>query len=287
MKSDIVILVVLYNKKIEDSTTIRTLCENNLNKTTLIIHNNGPHAVDFPDSISRKIKEKFDDVIFLNTTENKPLSFLYNDTIDKYDSTEKFVFFDDDSQVTDSFVRALYADDYDIEMPRIISLSDNLIYYPQANGKVVQEDDELDPFNLFSIGSGLIIHRRLIDKFRKNRIKLFDEHYALYGVDFSLFRNIYALHKSGEVFNLKTSSFLYHSLSRTEGKDPPFRKLERLIDFALTVRWYPSLKLYFIFFAKCIRAIFFLRWNEASVIISTYIRGNHPRCQKWLSEHKK
>ncbi|BES84184.1 hypothetical protein PEC302107_26300 [Pectobacterium araliae] len=287
MKSDIVILVVLYNKKVEDSTTIRTLCENNFNNTTLIIHNNGPHVIDFPICISRKIEEKFDSVIFINTVENKPLSFLYNDIIDKYDLAKRFIFFDDDSQVTDSFVRAIYADGYDIEMPKIISLSDNLVYYPQANGKVVQEDGELNPFNLFTIGSGLIIHRRLINKFEKHQIKLFDEHYALYGVDFSLFRNIYILYKKGEAFNLITSSFLYHSLSRTEGKDPPFRKMERLIDFALTVRWYPSLKLYFIFLIKCMRAIFFLRWNEVSVIISTYIRGDHPRCKKWLSEHKK
>lgn len=52
---------------------------------------------------------------------------------------------------------------------------------------------------IISIGSGLVIYKSLVECFRKDNLKLFDERYALYGVDYSFFRRIQRIKKQYDI----------------------------------------------------------------------------------------
>ncbi|MCP5961216.1 hypothetical protein NL379_28800, partial [Klebsiella pneumoniae] len=83
------------------------------------------------------------------------------------------------------------AQDIDIELPKIISMSDNVQYYPLVNGAIEQKDGIIsNAKEIFSIGSGLVISKGVKLYFIENKMELFDSHFALYGVDFSFFRKI-------------------------------------------------------------------------------------------------
>lgn len=72
----IAILVVLYNKEIDESKTLTTLL-NNFNheeRITLYIVNNGPRKINLSNLLSSRFESKFRQVIFKEYTENKPLS---------------------------------------------------------------------------------------------------------------------------------------------------------------------------------------------------------------------
>lgn len=278
---DMVVLVVLYNKKISESTTIQTLMLNGLRNATLIIHNNGPESVVLTDEISvLSIKNNLV-VKVENCISNKPLGYLYNDFISAHKEFEKFAIFDDDTEVTDIYMKVLLEENYDIELPKIIAKVDNDVYYPLSNSKVVREDCFLNVEGTYTIGSGLIFTRKFIEKFNSQGLSLFDENYALYGVDFSLFRRMQMLNKRGVFFKIRTSSELLHSLSRTESIESEFRRNERIIDNVLTAKLYPSFQGYSYLFKQVVKELMLLNFNNIKMICSTFYNGKHPRCKGW------
>lgn len=190
------ILIVLYDKEICDSTTVESLTKLELKGTRLIIHNNGPYEINLTKEQSHIFKKKgVDDVILVNSIENKPLSIIYNDFINANLDCEIFSIFDDDSEISMNYISILKNDSFEIELPKILSRVDSKVYYPTVDRNVFSEDGNIITGDIFSIGSGLTITRTVIDKFNKHKIKLFDEHYALYGVDFSFFRRLKILQK--------------------------------------------------------------------------------------------
>ena len=71
--------------------------------------------------------------------QNKPLSWIYNDFIQQYDA-DYYVLFDDDTEINIEYQNILFtAQDIDIELPKIISMSDNVQYYPLVNGAIEQK----------------------------------------------------------------------------------------------------------------------------------------------------
>lgn len=171
--------------------------------------------------------------------------------------------------------------DYDLELPKIVSRVDQVIYYPLHYDCVVNHNGFIEVVGTHSIGSGLIFTKDLVLTFQKHNLKLFDEHYALYGVDVSLFRRMWRLVKQGEHFKLKSSCVLLHSLSRTEGPESKFRRTERLIDFAISVRRYPSLRSYASFIKKGGRQLIGFNFSDIKIMLVSYISGIHPRSKKW------
>ena len=275
-----VVLIVLFNKKPEDSTTLVSLLNSEINKIKLVIHNNGPEVVTLPERILKSFALKNISYELVNCISNKPLSVLYNEFIDSNLSCKTFVLLDDDSEITQSYAHSISNFNYDLETPRIVSKKDGVVYYPVSNGKVIKKDSTLDVIGTHSIGSGLIISHNLINQFKENKIKLFDENYALYGVDVSLFRRMWLLSDKGINFNVKTSSSILHSLSRTEAKETDFRRLERIIDFAITLRHYPTFRAYLSFCKRLLIQFCTMRFKDLVTMISVFVQGKHPRCTK-------
>ncbi|WP_146005496.1 glycosyltransferase family 2 protein [Erwinia sp. B116] len=275
-----VLLIVLFNKKPEDSTTLLSLLNCEINNIKIVIHNNGPELVVLSENILKSFKQKQIQYELVNFVSNKPLSVLYNEFIDSNPSCKVFVLLDDDSEITQSYAESIKNFNHDLEVPRIVSKKDGVIYYPISNGKIITHDASLNVIGTHSIGSGLIISRNMISQFKSNKITLFDENYALYGVDVSLFRRMWLLTKKGINFKVKTSSSILHSLSRTEAKETDFRRLERVIDFAITVRHYPTFRSYLSFCKRLLIQLSKMRFKDSITMITVFLRGKHPRCSK-------
>lgn len=280
MTEKIIFLIVLYNKNIDESTTVKTLLDSSsVLDVKIIIHNNGPDDITLPLSVFNAFRKKGADIELVNCTQNKPLSILYNEFVFFNSDYDKYILFDDDSVITNAFVEQIYSTDYDLLLPKITSIKDRQTYYPIIDEVVITDDKFLPVKRVFSIGSGLIFTRVFLDKFSKHSLKPFDESFALYGVDFSLFRRMSRLESKGEKFKIKSAGQILHSLSRTEGKETKFRREERLIDFSLTTRHYPSFVQIYRFFKKSIKEILCLRVRNLYVMYESFFHGSHPRCR--------
>lgn len=279
-----IILVILYNKCIDKSETLISLNDNKFTNYDLIIYNNGPKLLG-KDILFYELQAKILSVNLCQDISNKPLSIIYNDFLSNNKGYERFVIFDDDTVIPGSFFSDLDDDKKNLEialqLPLIKSKATDDIYYPAANNKVVSnkklfENDEY----ILSIGSGLIIYRILIDLFNKNGSTLFDERFALYGVDFSLFRRIQRFKNKGEVINIQCASFLWHSLSRSDTKDSLWRQNERLIDTVLSILHYsPIHKVIYSISKLLIQNIFRFNVGNVKLIIKVLIMKKHPRCK--------
>ncbi|WP_350238144.1 glycosyl transferase [Pectobacterium colocasium] len=274
------ILIVIYNKKLDESKTINTLIKFPLKSVRLTLYNNGPQTINDDNPFLSEIRRKCCSVVLVNYLENKPLSFIYNSFLLENSSASQFIFFDDDSTVTESFYSCIENNTSDVELPKIISTEKNKIYYPIQNKIIITTDKEiyLDEGVVYSIGSGLIINSRVIDIFKKYDFKLFDENYAFYGVDFSFFRRLNFLVQKGDVVKVSTTSSIIHDLSGTNAIQSPFRIKERLFDVAISAKRYPSLETYKAFFKKIIINIMRLKGDYLFLLLKTYFVGIHPKC---------
>ncbi|WP_323635188.1 glycosyl transferase [Pectobacterium polaris] len=283
-KFDNIVLVVIYNKALDESVTLNSFLKYKLKNSKLIIHNNGPQGVRFDDLLHERLNNNFDcHVELINSLDNKPLSIIYNEMFIK-NNANRFIILDDDTGLSQSFFELLKTSDFDVDLdiPKIISSIDGAIYYPISNGKVVKDSTILDARNVLSIGSGLVINRTLIEKFNRYNLDLFDENYALYGVDYSLFRRMWWVVKQGDEIHVRSSFSLEHSLSRADRNEKynKVRNRERILDVAITARRYPSLYSYNIFFRRISREILKINFDNVVCMIMTYISGRHPRCYK-------
>ncbi|CAI0760708.1 Uncharacterised protein [Serratia entomophila] len=277
------ILIVLYNKKLNESKTLKSLLSYKISNAELFIANNGPKNLEVgDDDFYNQLVEHFEKVQIANFIENRPLSVIYNDFIKSNAFSERFVLLDDDSDLPEKFINSINSkdDDFDLELPRIKSVVDGVTYYPLEHGRVITEDkDNLDVQSTISIGSGLIIRRSLVEKFSDAGRELFDERFALYGVDYSLFRIMRKIKVKNKIdFNIRTHSYINHSLSRTEGKTSEHTVNERLYDAILSARHYPSSNTIWILLRKIIKYTLNLNFKKITYIFSVFIKGIHPRC---------
>lgn len=280
-KNKVIFLVVLYNKEVSESKTVNSLMDFDVEDFNLLIFNNGPKEISLTEQEKLDFSSKGLIVKLVNSTNNKPLAKLYNDFLDDNPGFNKYIILDDDSELTSSYISSLNHDDYDIEIPKIVSKHDHLVYYPISNGAVITNNGFVSVDGTHSIGSGLVINHSLLDVFKNHNMKLFDENFALYGVDVSLFRRMWILSNKGVSIKVKSSSSLVHSLSRLEGKESDFRRHERVIDFAISVRRYPSVRSYLSFIKKMIISASHFRIKDMSLMLTCFIKGSHPRCRTW------
>ncbi|QNK08297.1 glycosyl transferase [Enterobacter sp. JUb54] len=276
----IAILVVLYGKEISESATISSLLTSGLVGAKVILHNNGPSEISISSEEQKKFDASGNDFVLANCIDNKPLSTIYNDFVRENSQCDVLSFFDDDSTIPKKYVSIITSREFEIELPKILSRIDSKIYYPLVDKRVFNDDGVMIGNNIFSIGSGLTLTKGVIEKFIKHQMELFDEHYALYGVDFSFFRRLHALQTKGERFSISSNFTLLHSLSKVESVQSKFRHDERLIDFALTVRHYPSTRLYLAFIKKNILCLLKLKIKDNILMVMTFLNGSHPRCAK-------
>ncbi|TCL07346.1 glycosyltransferase family 2 protein [Sodalis ligni] len=278
-------LVIIYNKELKDALTLQSFLDFNFKNSNLTIFNNGPTPIDSNPELISALLNAFDEVSYEVHLENMPLSIAYNNFIEKHSDGTRFVLLDDDTLITKTFAERINApqNDFDLELPTIISPSDGKIHYPIINKKPAPSALLLPTDKLFSIGSGLIISRNLITKFEQHDLKLFDECFALYGVDFSFFRRIGFLTHQKVKFSIVSTCELIHSLSRLDdtGQDES-RNIERIIDKVLCARRYPNLEFYNFLFRKIARSALSLNFSLISLIFKIYFSGYHPRCKDYL-----
>ncbi|MEN0617391.1 hypothetical protein [Klebsiella indica] len=279
-----VIAIILYGKEFSSSLTLSNLMKVKFNSAHLAIINNGPVSIAF-DYLYEELEKKFITVTFYEYLENRSLAEIYNLVIRNFSKFDRYILFDDDTNVTDSFFEDMltsYNENIDLQLPRIIDSEQNLTHYPQCNGKVSNNSIPYifnDSQKIISIGSGLVIYKKLIDLFRKEHLTLFDERYALYGVDYSFFRRIEKIKKRNKIC-IQMFSVMEHSLSKTNLTYSDWRHREHLYDYAISCRFYSKSVIHmFLGMTRCLlKEILASRFHNLTLIISTFFKGRHPRC---------
>ncbi|ULR32470.1 hypothetical protein MJO48_07245 [Dickeya fangzhongdai] len=277
--NSIAILVVLYNKELSESKTLFSLLNDFYYKgdVTLFIVNNGPNKILFDDSISNGLNKKFHQVIYVEYICNKPLSKIYNEFINN--NYDYYVIFDDDSQPDDSYFEVFNDINYDLVLPRIKSSDDCTFYYPVNNGLVVDSECELCIDTVMSISSGIIIGRRIVSIVRNKFGLVFDERYALYGIDTSFLFRLRAIDSNiKNKLSFVCVGIIRHSLSRVVKDSSEFRAIERLYDVAITTRWYSNFYGYGVFLRKFLGSLVRFKFRYSFILFFYYFRGRHPRC---------
>ena len=274
----IALVVVVFDKKLEKSATIQSLLGFNRKLDYLLIVNNGPKEINTENIIISELKTRHHEVVLENQIQNKPLSWIYNDFV-KNNIADYYVFFDDDTEINIEYQKMLFtAQGIDIELPKIISMSDKEQYYPLVDGEIERKDGNIsNATEIFSIGSGLLISKGVKQYFIEKEMELFDSHFALYGVDFSFFRKINRIEKKSKLFTISCNSYINHSLSRVEKEESAWREKERLYDLVLTLKYYYSyteLRILKLLLIKILGG----KIKDALIILITVFKGVHPRC---------
>lgn len=287
MSMKTIIAVILYNKVIDDSLTLKSLCDISNYDYDLVIINNGPVSLEFDGPTYKTLCLRDRNVSYIEHLDNIPLSLIYNDFLRRYiDGYERFIIFDDDSIIPNTFFDDLdktYNSNIDLQLPIIYEKKTNSIYYPLVNGAVV--DKKLNPElsvsdDVFSIGSGLTIYKSLIYKFDMLNLDVFDNRFALYGVDYSLFRRIRIAKKNNIKVGISITSYILHSLSKTESNMSAWRGLERGYDGVLSARYYSKSVFHLLYFVSksILIELKSNRFRNVVKICFVLFRGKHPKC---------
>lgn len=233
------ILVLLYNKEIKASSTLKSLINSEFkyNNTQLVIWNNGPNKLQNTDCTQF---EKLGYKVTINETiDNRSLAHIYNDFMAE-NLAEKYIFLDDDSHLTSGYILASSKINMsEVGMPIITSLE--AIRAPIINMKPYELNSVLSPEDLvMTIGSGLVIGRLVSEAIHKRYDSVFDERFFLYGVDNVL---CIRLHRAKLTTSIKIITGFEHSLSRLENesvKTTKFRQKERSYSTGLELRYYKN-----------------------------------------------
>ncbi|MFM3123961.1 hypothetical protein AB8R05_28145 [Klebsiella variicola] len=254
-----IVLVVLYGRENTKTSTTQSLLNlpTNYKNYTLLLFNNGPSFINTEGDIHfLNLQRRFGSVFLYNDISNRSLSDIYNSMFESF-AADRYIIFDDDSFFSEDYFNTSLNQDIDIHLPLISSNTDQRIYYPRKDGQIVKNMEEYIERNgkckIYSIGSGMIIYSSLISKFKKMSQHLFDPHFALYGVDFSLFRQIEKNISSSYSVKFYINGTIHHSMTGLDKKIPKWRHEERMYDYILTIKYYSRNK-----YVGRIKFLFFL-----------------------------
>lgn len=274
-------VVIVYNKALNESTTLQSLLTFSHAIQKLVIVNNGPGQLN-EDDFFLALKQKHSQVYLENHLQNKPLSWIYNDLIEKYDA-DYYVLFDDDTIINSQYEHHLFntLDHTDIEFPKIFARVEHIQHFPMVNNALLKDSGELyDIQTIFSVGSGLILSKRLKYIFIEQFGHVFDQHFAFYGVDSTFFIRLNHLLSENVQFKITSCSYLKHGLSLTEEALTPWRKREFIYENTLKVKYYSgSLLMARLKFIRLIyRKLSHFEFRDLKIVIQTFLSGKHPRC---------
>ena len=275
-------LVVLYDCDFDKSKTLQSLAKKKCNEHRqvayrLCIWNNGPKSLN--NNCSAVLDSLIQNGWIIDNKEdikNRPLSKIYNDFINNTDS-DRYIILDHDSLVSKSFFDVIQEiGEHDLILPRIIVK--NKVYYPTMNGRIIDDNELIENNSVLSIGSGICIGKCLARCMVEDMGSVFDERFALYGVDTTFFLRLKNISRKIKIL---CKGEIFHSLSRLEIEDDKIikmRSLERAYDLALTLRHYPSLTIYKFFIKMVIGR--FINKNKFPILpmLICYLRGRHHRC---------
>ncbi|MBA1273556.1 hypothetical protein [Stutzerimonas azotifigens] len=225
-----VVLVVIYNQRLAEGATLRSLersfPEALREQSSLVVWNNGPSLLEASEIEAFRSASRWKFIKIENRTDNLPLSMVYNRIVQM--DAERFVFFDHDTEVGESYWQALENHpSLDVIAPRI--WGQQVCHYPKQHKRVVSTEQPLDAEGLITITSGMALSRRLLMELAAEEGEAFDERFALYGVDVSLFVRIQRLARKLPIA-AGCYGDLQHSLSELEQESEQvsaFRDLEK------------------------------------------------------------
>lgn len=268
------LLVLLYNCQIPDSNTLKSLIETNSNllDCSLTIWNNGPAVI--PANVD-EFMHRFKFVEFTQTIENRSLSQIYNAFL-KEEAT-RLVILDHDTLIDDAFLNnVLSLEDGLIGIPSIFS--QGRLRSPFVNG-VYHAGPYRSRDTLAAIGSGITLTHKALNLIKRKYSTPFDENFVLYGVDSTFFFRIQRLGLSSTV---KVLGQLEHSISMFESESEEtasFRKLERSYDLGLSLRYYPTTKLFVYVLKTILRASYSESLINPTIVFKALLSGKHYRAQ--------
>jgi len=272
-------LVVIYGKQIVESNTLLSLSK--IGRGKLLIFNNGPTNISTDCDTYNELLSRFDDVLIIQDITNKPLSNIYNKFLSDYhEGSDCFFIFDDDTNIPKEFfdLSKKNSKDFDLILPKVFD--GGVCFYPKENHQVISKDYKFhSPYNILSIGSGLLISSNFLDVFYINNITPFDSRFVLYGVDFSFFKRINKYFSSSPEIKVFCEGHITHSLSKNSPDFEEWRHIERLYDVVLMAKYYSKspLRRYFYLFKIILNELKGGRFKYLNIIFKTFVKGRHPR----------
>lgn len=288
------IIIVLYNSSFEQATTLSSLNKfKSTSEISISIWNNGPNSLLSQieqSEMLNELREHGYQIEFNEDLSNAPLSIIYNKIIDNNLDYERFIILDHDTQLTESYFTTVtrLSNKIDLILPHIEDEYTHKLVAPTDKGKIVIEDGPINLDKPGSVSSGLALNHRLallVKKYYKNTI--FDENFALYGIDSTFLMRIRKIAKKEKIQAI-CQGYLRHSLSLSLNENSEiksFRKAELSYDITLTLRHYPSfgkLKTFMRDFRK-------IRQGKSQLtsknILYCLWTGKHPRCIEYEKHH--
>lgn len=273
------ILVVTYNCSLELSQTLHSLSASGVrfDGVSLCIWNNGPKEISVAAEALAALREKGFEVIIKQTPWNAPLSWIYNYFIESYQA-DRYVILDHDSVLSEEYLK-LIADNKEVFLGLPIVKVKGVPRYPS-----VKDQFSIGPYGkedkVRSLGSGLLISQKAIDAVKSSYGDVFDENYALYGVDTSFLQRVQEVALSN---NLQCIPCIEHSLSDFEEEKKEvkrFRKIERSYAFGLHLRYYPTKKRMRKLIKQAFKSIFGKNKILITEAIKAFVKGHHERCKQ-------
>ncbi|KTT37705.1 glycosyl transferase [Pseudomonas oryzihabitans] len=222
-------LVVLYGLRPRDSATLRSLLAQPVASlpegSALLVWNNGPQALDETERQTLRAAPGWAQVLIEEDLGNPPLSRVYNQALQL--GPERLVVFDQDTVVDERYLQAL-GREAELLVPLVLGAG--AIRYPHQYKQVVTSEGPLDPQATVTISSGLCLSRGLAQRLAARHGDVFDERFALYGVDVSFFLRVQELAREESV-DLLCAGVLDHSLSELEQETPAQRRFRDIEKF--------------------------------------------------------
>lgn len=222
-------LVVLYGLRPKESATLNSLLAQPVASlpadSALLVWNNGPQALEETERQWLLAAPGWAEVLIREDLGNPPLSRVYNEAL-RLDA-KRLVVFDQDTVVDERYLQAL-GREAELLVPLVLGAG--AIRYPHQFKTVVTEEGPLDPRATVTISSGLCLSQRLAARIAARHGDVFDERFALYGVDVSFFLRVQALAREASV-DLLCAGILDHSLSELEAETPAQRRFRDIEKF--------------------------------------------------------
>ncbi|MDQ6813618.1 MAG: hypothetical protein M3040_07780, partial [Bacteroidota bacterium] len=132
----------------------------------------------------------------------------------------------------------------------------------------------------FSITSAIVLSKEITNIIKSRFETVFDEHFALYSIDNTLFMRIETIVKEGiTTVNYLSNVSLIHDFSNIPSVNlPKWRTEEKLIADIIALKYYT--KAFKQVVKLALSKLFKLQLRHSYVILRTYIQGKHPRCKQ-------
>lgn len=281
-----IMTVVLSHCSAQKSPTLNSLMKSKCSLDELLIINNGAGTNNIDKEFIHNLGVKIKKVSIRHFLDVRPLSWIYNGVLNEYSQSDRFIFFSDNFVFENSYIdnlNSFYSDVIDLQIPNIRDGVSKQIIYPRLNKFVQKIPDGIkidSQYTLLSMNSGLVIYRSLIDKFAECNMEVFDNRFALYGVDYNFFNRLEVLKKKNFKVCIQVINTIESSASEPENYDGDSQEVERIYDRVLSGKYYSKniLVIYLRLLRITLQQIIRFKFSNLELIFKIFLEGKHPRC---------